>query len=171
MEVIHIPNEKEQKMVELSNLEGNLTLAFSFVNDPDNDIDLARSEFENWLFFMLKVTTPFRVITVTDVKASMTFYEIRKIYEGLSNLLCKGVDETNRVFSHCSSEYYFEIEVEYLEIDSCFSVELWINVNDDSQRVYGYSEGFRFDISESGLNDFTEGLRLNAISVYPKCFD
>lgn len=152
-------------MISLINLEGNVKLEFCFLNNLPEDFNSIESEFEKWIPYTLYLSTPERTIFISqDMQAFMTVYEIEKIYNGITDLLNNTCEESKR-FTHYNSESFFEISVEYLYIDECFSVELWLIASEYPEgKIVGYDAGFRFMVSKfemlKFLNQFYDGFKM-----------
>lgn len=144
-------------MICLINSEANVKLEFSFLNDLPEDINSIESKFEKWIYYMLYLSTPERNIGISqDMHASMTVFEIEKIYNGIKALSSDIVKEDKR-FTHYNSEGLFEISVEYLPIDDCFSVELWLIAAEyPGGKIEGYDAGFRFMVGKSEMLKFLD---------------
>lgn len=142
-------------MISLTNLEANVKLEFSFLNDLPVDLNSIESKFEKWIPYTLYLSTPERNIAISrDVHAFMTIYEIEKIYNGIRTL-SNVIDKEDKRFTHYNSEGFFEISVEYLHIDECFSVELWLIAAEyPGGKLEGYDAGFRFMVGKSEMLSF-----------------
>ncbi|MDR2889258.1 MAG: hypothetical protein LBV33_05395 [Lachnospiraceae bacterium] len=144
-------------MLCISNLEGNLTLKLNFDEAVTEDTNC--SDFEKWVTFTLRLDTINKFIEINkSINAYMNFFEIKKIYQGLNNLLVATVDKHDERFTHHSSENYFEITFEYFNIDDCFYVELWFIIAGDQEgRITGYDTGFRFPVHNDEMKKFVKG--------------
>lgn len=144
-------------MICLINLEANVKLEFSFLNDLPEDFNSIESKFEKWIPYTLYLSTPERNVSISqDMHASMTIFEIEKIYSGIM-ALSSVIDEEEKRFTHYNSEGFFEISVEYLPIDECFSVELWLIAAEyPGGKIEGYDAGFRFVVGKSEMLKFLD---------------
>lgn len=143
-------------MASITNLDSNIKLEFNFLDNLPEDFIIARSEFEKWVPFILSLSTPTRTITISEnIHAHMTMYEIKKIYYGLKNLFDGIKEGADCIFKHYSSESFFEISIEYIHVDECFSMEIWFIVAEYPEgRIFGYDDGFRFIVDKSEMKNF-----------------
>ncbi len=158
-------------MIYLTNLDANVKLGFNFINNLPDDFDIANSKFEKWVPFVLNFSTSERTIAITeDMQASMTIYEVEKIYNELKNLLESIGDKKDSRFTHYSSESFFEISFDYLYADECFNVELWFIVAEYPEgKIVGYDVGFRFVVDISEMKNFVAEFYNRFKIVCPHC--
>lgn len=144
-------------MICLINSEANVKLEFSFLKNLPEDFKSIENKSEKWIYFTLYLSTPERNISISqDMHASMTVFEIEKIYNGINALLID-IDKEDKRFTHYNSEGFFEISVEYLPIDDCFSVELWLIAAEyPGGKIEGYDAGFRFMVGKPEMYEFLE---------------
>ena len=114
-------------MIYLTNLDGNVKLEFDFLNDFSDDLDITDGKFEKWVPYVLILSTSERTVAITkEMQAFLTVYEVEKIYNGIRDLLYNSQQSNDNIFKHYSNESFFEILVEYIDMDECFNVELWL---------------------------------------------
>ena len=155
-------------MIYLANLDGNLKLGFDFLNDLPDDLDITDSKFEKWVPYVLVLSTSERTIAITkDMEAFLTVYEVEKIYNGIKNLLNNLNQSNNNIFKHYSNESFFEISIEYMDIDECFSVELWfIFAEIPEGNIEGYDLGYRFVVDKKEMEYFITECHKRFMDVY-----
>lgn len=143
-------------MAYLTNLDGNVKLEFDFLSDFPDALDIADSKFEKWVPYVLILSTSERTIAITkEMQAFLTAYEVEKIYNGMRNLLYNSTQSSNNIFKHYSNESFFEISIEYIEVDECFSVELWfIAAEAPEGNIDGYDIGYRFVVDKKEMELF-----------------
>lgn len=143
-------------MIDLHNTDENVKLSFDFLENLQDDFQMAKSKFEKWVPFVLSVSTPEGVVEITEsMQAYMTIFEVEKIYNGLCDLLNYMEDEKDQCFSHYSSENFFGIKCESIYEDECIDVELWFMIAKYPEgRIEGHRIGFGFVVSKDELRDF-----------------
>lgn len=143
-------------MIYLSNLDGNVKLGFDFLNDLPEEWNLTDSKFEMWVPYVLMLSTSERTIAITkEMQAFLTVYEVEKIYNGLRDLLYISPQSNHNIFKHYSNESFFEVSVDYLDVDECFNVELWFIVAQVPEgNVEGYDIGYRFVVDKKEMEHF-----------------
>lgn len=158
-------------MIHLTNFDGNVKMGFDFLKNLPKDFDVAKSEFEKWVPFVFNISTPERAIAITeDMQAYMTIHEVKKIFNGLKDLInCIGKNEDKKL-THYSSESFFEFSFEYLHVDNCFNLELWfITAKFPAGQIVGYDAGFRFVAEKSEMIQFAEDFLDRFNTVCPQC--
>ena len=158
-------------MIYLTNFDGNVKMGFDFLKNLPEDFDVSTSNFEKWVPFVLNISTPERVIAITEnMQAHMTIYEVEKIVNGLKTLLINADDNKDGKFSHYSSESFFEISFEYMPVDECFNVELWfITAKFPEGEIVGYDAGFRFIVEKTQAIQFEKGFSDRFNVICPQC--
>lgn len=148
-------------MIMLQNIENNILIEFQFVINSLLDIDFNRDDFENWLPFILRISTPTRNIIIDEsIGATMTVYEIKDFIKGTENLLKYTKSTKSSRYQYCNSENYFEISFEYLNEDDFYELEIWANMGECTRGIlYGYDEGLRFEVEREQQYNFVTGLK------------
>lgn len=148
-------------MALITNLENNLRLEISFKENNLFDYNMQRTDYENWIPFILSLTLPKRSIIIDEtVNAAMTVYEIKNLICGIENILENLEKKNNFIYECYSSESFFGLKLETIPEDAAVEVELWINVgNQTGGEVYGYDEGIRFATSDKMLMNFLTGIK------------
>lgn len=143
-------------MIYLSNLDGNVRLGFDFLEDLSDDLDITDSKFEKWVPYVLILSTTERTVAITkEMQAFLTVYEVEKIFNGIRDLFSNSQQSNDNIFKHYSNESFFEISVEYIEMEECFSVELWFIVAEVPEGIIdGYDIGYRFIIDKKEMEHF-----------------
>ena len=143
-------------MIYLTNLDGNVKLEFDFLNDFSDDLGITDSKYEKWVPYVLILSTSERTVAITkEMQAFLTVYEVEKIYNGIRDLLYNSQQSNDNTFKHYSNESFFEILVEYIDMDECFSVELWFIVAEVPEgNIDGYDIGYRFIVDKKEMEHF-----------------
>ena len=143
-------------MIYINNCEQNVKLGFDFLENLPEDFDIAKSEYEKWIPFILNISSPEKNIAITqNMQACMTVYEIKKMFNDLKALISGTRSDKDVKISHYSSESFFEFTLEYFRVDDCFSLEFWfITAEYPDGKIIGYDVGIRFIIEKSEMIHF-----------------
>ena len=154
-------------LASIINLEGNLKFELCFLRNDMFDYRPERSNFENWVPFILCLNLPNRYTIIGESsKAIMTIFEVDKLINGVKSVLSHVKTRKNGIYMFNSSEGYFELKLETIPVDNVIEFELWINVGIQTKgEIYGYDEGVRFVTGTNALNRFITDLQKNYIDV------
>lgn len=143
-------------MAKIYNVEENVHLEITLIKNEMYDYVCCRSDYENWIPFILNLEFPFREISISESnRATMTVYELKKLVCGIGVLLEKCHTNMNYIYEFYSSEGYFEIKFDALPEDSVVEVELWINTTAwTGGQFYGFDEGIKFTSDIESINVF-----------------
>ena len=148
-------------MAEIKNIEGNVKIEICLIRNEMFDYDSQRSDFENWIPFVLSITLPNRCSKIDeDAKAVMTVYELKNLIHGFEKIMRYLENRENYNYNYRNSESYFEINLESVIEDNVLEMELWINVGNQTKgKFYGFDEGIRIVIKKDDLVAFINDLR------------
>lgn len=146
----------------IRNSENNVMFELELLNNRYLDIRKERTNFENWIPFILKLKVSDKIYNYSEEQgATFTIFEIENFITKLEDIITlkeKKLEFSRYEFS--SSEGYFEFVIyDPLEENEIY-IEVWINTALNSEDViFGYDEGVRFVTTIECLNCFKNELR------------
>lgn len=148
-------------MAKIKNLENNLEFAIFFKRNEMFDYLPNRSDFENWIPFVLSLALPNKISEIDESsKATMTIYELKDLIEGLENTLRNLYVQRNYIFEFSNSEGFFELRFEVISEDSMIEMELWINKGNQTKgKICGFDEGIRTILDKDAMGNFLKELK------------
>lgn len=154
-------------MAELKNSEKNLTIEINLNNNNLLDFDINRSDYENWIPFYLSVNMPNKSIVIDDnVKATMTFFELKNLIQGLENVLVYLERQENYIYDYNNSESFFELKLEVIPEDGVIETEIWVNIGSLTKgEFFGYDEGVRLITSKEELKKFLADIKCEMLEI------
>lgn len=149
-------------MAIIKNIEKNAMFELELLSNRYLDIKKGRTNFENWIPFILKLTTYDKVYEYSEEQgATFTLFEIKDFITKLEDIVKlkeQNLEITRYEFS--SSEGYFDFIIyDTLEENEAY-IEIWMNTALNSEGViFGYDEGVRVVITLDCLNYFKNELK------------
>jgi hypothetical protein len=146
-------------MATLFNIEHNVSFEIGFYPTSKDFNNFLKSDLDEWINFNLSFTTPCRkIILKNSDKATLSACEINNLLRIIeSSLLIK----SKEVLRFCCIERYFDIDIEFLEVDDIFQFTIYFNMgavtNGD---IYGFDEIYRFNLSIDTLEKFHKELSI-----------
>lgn len=149
-------------MPKMYNTEENILLQINLLNNQFLDIELSRSDDENWIpfEFFLRVEGE-EYSYLSQVGATFTLYELRKLILNLWNVIDKKRNGyTIERYGFYCFERYFDIIVKDPLEENLISLEVWINMGAfTGGESFGYNRGFEFDVYLSDIELFMNDLK------------
>lgn len=146
----------------IRNIEKNVMFKLDLLNNRYLDIKKERTDFENWIPFILRLKVGDKVYNYSEEQgATFTIYEIKNLITKLENIVALKENslEFNR-YEFSSSEGYFDFVIyDPLEANEVY-IEIWINIGLNTEgAMIGYDDGVRFVTTIECLDCFKNELK------------
>lgn len=156
-------------MASLQNTEKNIVLSIDLVRNEYLDYQSERPDYMNWIPFQLFLKTSEGIVSYnSEVIQTFSVKEFKYLISSLRDV-CEVKFSNNFLeepFEYISSENLFELLIhETKEKDSVY-VDLWFNLGSlTNGDIFGYSKGYRFDVTVLELSNFVLELERQLINL------